>query len=104
VVDRGNGLNQETYIYVNAARQHGYEIELEEPRSPWWQEIKTLLRYRPHTDQILNSWAHELARLNAETHQVSAETILDWLDGWVADLTTDELLERAEQFAQDSTH
>ena len=98
VVDRGNGLNEETYIYVNFARKHGYRIELVEPNTPWWQEIRTLLRYRPHTDDILRSWATELARLNRRTHSVSEKTILDWLDGWIADLSVEELLEHADEY------
>lgn len=102
VVDRGNGLNDETYIYVNLARSAGYRVRLVEPDSPWWREIRTLLRYRPHTDAILECWAHELARINQRTNQVPASTILDWLDGWVADLSTEELLEHADGFNVDS--
>lgn len=95
VVDRGNGLNDETYIYVNTARSHGYQIELREPMSPWWQEIRTLLRYRPATTETLECWAIALAEINARTNGVSAETILDWLDGWVADLTVSQLIAHA---------
>src|SRR5262245_42224047 len=43
VVDRGNGRNAETVEYINIARRHGYRVELQEPESPWWQEIRALL-------------------------------------------------------------
>lgn len=99
VVDRGNGLNDETYIYVNHAIENGYEIQLEEPNSPWWCEMQTLFRYRPYTDAILEAWAHQLAEINLATHEVPVETILDWLDSWIADLTTSELIEEARRFA-----
>src|SRR5262249_54872608 len=44
VVDRGNGLNPETLEYALLARGHGYRIELKEADSPWWHEIRVLLR------------------------------------------------------------
>ena len=38
VVDRGNGLNPESYQYARYAVDHGYRCELKEPESEWWQE------------------------------------------------------------------
>lgn len=99
VVDRGNGLNEETYAYVVAALEYGYDVRLVEPDSPWWREIRTLLRYRPETLPILEAWATALARINESTNGVSRETILDWLDGWIADLSTAELVQEAKKFA-----
>ena len=91
VVDRGNGLNPETYRYVNQAVEQGYRVELIEPDSPWWREIRILMRYRPSTNSILSAWAQTLSRLSG----VDITTILDWMDGWVVDLSTRELLEQA---------
>ncbi len=46
VVDRGNGLNAETRDFAVYAVEHGYRLELREPESEWWQEIRVLLKYK----------------------------------------------------------
>ncbi len=46
VVDRGNGLNLETRQYAAYAVEYGYVVELTEPDSPWWQELRVLLKYK----------------------------------------------------------
>ena len=97
VVDRGNGLNRETCIYVDYAIDHDYELELKEPDSLWWREMQTLLRYRPHTDNVLQEWAKALTKINQQTHQVPLETIKDWMDSWIPDLTIDEIIRFAEK-------
>ena len=38
VIDRGNGLNAETHKYAILAVEHNYQLELQEPDSPWWQD------------------------------------------------------------------
>lgn len=43
VVDRGNGLDRETYFYARYAVTHGYQVELAEPTTEWWTEVKGLL-------------------------------------------------------------
>lgn len=45
VVDRGNGRNRESQEYARYAVERGYRIELKEPESEWWQEIRVLLKY-----------------------------------------------------------
>ena len=92
VVDRGNGRNAESKCYLEIALQHDYAVELAEPNSPWWREIKTLLRYRPHTQAILDEWAKHLAEFSRETHNVPASTISSWMDSWWDDLTIDDIL------------
>ena len=57
VVDRGNGRNAETREYVELARQHGYDVQLKEPDSPWWLEIRELLRNRSVNRPQLDEWA-----------------------------------------------
>ena len=45
VVDRGNGLNPETREYAVYAVERGYRVELAEPDSSSWQELRVLLKY-----------------------------------------------------------
>jgi len=56
VVDRGNGLNRETQEYAGVAVERGYRVELKEPESPWWQEIRVLLRDKQINRVFLDQW------------------------------------------------
>ncbi len=92
VADRGNGRNAETKRYAQHALNHGYTIELREPESEWWQEIRVLLKYKDCTRDILYRWADALAEKSQDTHRVPASTIRDWMDKWKYDLTLDDIL------------
>lgn len=93
VVDRGNGLNWETQRYARHAVRHGYAVQLQEPESDWWQEIRVLLKYKHATREILYQWADRLAAESRRTHRVPAATIRDWMDKWRHDLTVQQILE-----------
>lgn len=61
VVDRGNGRNEESQKYVLLADQYSYDVVLKEPESPWWQELRVLLKYQRYIDdRILDGWAQSL--------------------------------------------
>ena len=92
VIDRGNGVNRESRAFAQKAQEFGYAVQISEPNSPWWAEIRTLLRYRPLTDSLLEAWAEELAELSRETHSVSAETIRHWMECWQDDVSVDDIL------------
>src|SRR5262249_4073323 len=92
VVDRGNGLNPETLEYALLAREHGYRIELKEADSPWWREIRTLLRDPTANSTALDLWAIKLAELRRQRHRVPAERIRAWMRKWKVDLTVEEIL------------
>ncbi len=92
IVDRGNGLNPETREYAEYALRHGYEVQLQEPISAWWLEIRVLLKYQPLTDPALDDWAEELARRSQSTHRVSSRVIRRWMRGWRVDLTVEQIL------------
>jgi len=92
VVDRGNGRNAETRRYVEWAVKNGYTVELKEPDSEWWQEIREPLKSRQLNWPILEEWADRLAELSKASHRVPAKTIREWMVGWKHDLTVDEIL------------
>jgi len=93
VVDRGNGLNQETQAYACYALEQGYQVELAEPDSPWWQELRVLLKYKQHVDgELFDAWATRLADATRDTHRVPASTIRHWMSAWRYDLTVDAIL------------
>ena len=93
IVDRGNGLNPETREYAMDAVQHGYEVELTEPDSPWWGELRVLLKYKQFVaDELFDAWARKLADATRDTHRVPASTIRHWMSRWRHDLTVDDIL------------
>ena len=92
VVDRGNGRNKESQAYARYAVNHGYQVELKEPESEWWNEIRVLLKYKHVTKEILYDWADVLSEMSQQTHRVPASTIRDWMDHWKYDLTTEDIL------------
>ncbi|GAA5505792.1 hypothetical protein Rcae01_01239 [Novipirellula caenicola] len=93
VVDRGNGLNLETRRYVALAYEHGYRVELAEPDSSWWLELRVLLKYQRYVDrELLDAWAERLAESTRQDHRVPAATIRHWMSHWRHDLTVDQIL------------
>jgi len=94
VVDRGNGLNVESQVYARYAVEHGYRVELKEPESDWWQELRVLLKYRKFVDSSLfDQWADALAQKSQQTHRVPASRIRRWMGKWKYDLTVQEILD-----------
>jgi hypothetical protein len=97
VIDRGNGLNPETRQYIVLAHEHDYRVELREPDSPWWQELRVLLKYKQYvSSDLLDQWADALAARSRQTHRVPSATIRRWMQAWKSDLTVDQILQSAE--------
>jgi hypothetical protein len=92
IVDRGNSLSLESKEYAQYAAQRGYRVELKEPESEWWQEVRVLLKHKKHTMPVLEHWAHRLAQMSRSTHRVPAATILLWMQKWKWDVTIEDIL------------
>jgi len=93
VVDRGNSLAPETQRYARYAIDHGYRVELREPDSEWWQEIRVLLKYKRHTWPVLRKWAEVLALLSSRTHRVPQAVIERRMARWRIGLTVQDILD-----------
>lgn len=92
VVDRGNGRNAQSRVFVELADAAGYQVELREPDSPWWQELRVLLKFADFVDDALfDQWANALSARSREGHRVPASTIRQWMRGWKHDLTVDDI-------------
>ena len=91
-VDRGNRLNLETQRYARYAVDRGYTVLLAEPDSPWWQEIRVLLKYKEHTQPVLDDWADVLASKNRSTHRTPSRTIRHWMKHWNSSVTVEAIL------------
>jgi hypothetical protein len=92
VVDRGNDLSMETKRYIRYALDHGYQVEIKEPDSAWWQEIRVLLKYKSLTGPVLDQWAQELASYSRSIHRVPVETIRRRMEKWIHGLTVEDIL------------
>ena len=92
VVDRGNGLSLETKKYARHAVDNGYRLEIREPESEWWQEIRVLLKYKSLTGPVLDRWAQELEHYSRSVHRVPAETIRRQMEKWIHGLTVEDIL------------
>ena len=92
IVDRGNSLSPETREYAQYAVDRGYRIELKEPESEHWQEIRVLLKYKHLTRPALYDWADRLAGISRDIHRVPASVIRNWMDKWKHDLTVEDIL------------
>ena len=98
VVDRGNGLNAETARYARYAARHGYSVQLGEPDSPWWIELRVLLKFKQHVaDELFDAWASKLSQSTRDGHRVPAATIRHWMSSWRYDLTVEEILNWEEK-------
>ena len=81
-----------TQRYARFAVGHEYSVELKEPESEWWQEIRILLKYKHLTREILYQWADQLAEKSKQIHRVPSSTIRNWMDKWKHDLSVEEIL------------
>lgn len=94
VIDRGNGLNSETRAFALHAREHGYHVQLAEPDSSWWLELRVLLKYKEFVSDVLfDEWAKKLSAITKDSHRVPASTIRNWMKHWRHDLTVQQILD-----------
>ena len=92
VVDRGTSLSVDSQIYARYAVERGCAVELKKPESPWWQELRVLLKYKQYNGPVLQVWAERLAAVSRVTHRVSESTIRRRMSSWKHDLTVEDIL------------
>ncbi len=92
VVDRGNSLSLESQRYVLYALKHGYSVKMAEPSSPWWQEIRVLLKYKKYTLPVLYRWAEKLSEKSMDHHRVPASFIRRLIDHWKWNVTVEDIM------------
>ena len=85
VVDNTTVQAWEAKPYVEMAQEAGYDIEVVEPDSPWWQDFEPGM-----SEEDLADLASTLAEKN--THGVPEEVVLRMLTRWEHDITVDDIL------------
>lgn len=92
VVDRGNSLSLESKAYALFAKVNGYDVHLTEPETPWWQEIRILLKYKKYNLPVLKRWAVWLAQMSQSTHRVPVKTIWYWMLRWQHQVSIEDII------------
>jgi hypothetical protein len=93
VIDRGNGLNPETREFALYAKEREYDVQLAEPDSIWWLELRVLLKYKEFvSDALFDKWAEKLSASTKDTHRVPTSMIRNWMRNWRHDLTVQQIL------------
>lgn len=95
VLDRGNSFNQLSYDLATTALQYGYTVTFAEPDSPWWREIRQLLKNKNKNKYKLVNWAKLLEQKSREEppyHCVAAKDILRIMQSWRDKLTIEDVL------------
>jgi len=97
IIDNTNTTASEPKPYVDYAHINGYKICIEEPTSPRWMEIRTLLLDKRNNKKALKQWAVTLAEGSQETHNVPAYAIERMIWRWQNNLTVDQILNSPQE-------
>tara|TARA_B100000941_G_C28449734_1_gene524362 strand:- start:450 stop:980 length:531 start_codon:yes stop_codon:yes gene_type:complete len=92
IVDNTNTTASEPKKYVEYAINQDYEVEVQEPTSDRWMEIRELLYSKKANKSELKEWAKKLAEGSAETHNVPQNAIERMMWRWECDLTPEIIL------------
>ena len=93
IVDNTNTTSSEAKPYVEYAHINRYTIQIEEPTSPHWLEIKPLLLNKKDNKKAIKAWAVKLAMGSKETHNVPAYAIEKMMWRWQNNITVQQILE-----------
>ena len=93
IIDNTNVSAQEIFPYASYAHYQGYEVEIQEPESEWWLQIRELLYDKRVNKQEIKKWAFELAEKSKLTHNVPQWSIERMMWRWQPDLTLDTILQ-----------
>jgi len=92
IIDNTNTTASEPKKYVEYALCQDYEVEIQEPTSDRWQEIRELLQRKKECKKELREWAAKLAEGSKETHNVPQFAIEKMMWRWENDLTVDQIV------------
>ncbi len=82
VIDGMNDVDPFTGHYVLHALRCDYQVTIEEPDSPWWLQIRSLLEDPALHRPALDEWAKKLTFLSRSTHRVPIATLRTRIRRW----------------------
>jgi hypothetical protein len=94
IVDNTNTVPREAAAYVRYAAEAGYEISVEEPQSPHWQQHRDLFKDKYGNAKKLDDFAKFLTTKNS--HGVPYDSIKKMMDRWHHNMTVDDLMKASE--------
>lgn len=92
IIDNTNTTSSEPKKYVEYAHWQDYEINIEEPTSERWLEIRELLFDKKGNKKQLKQWAAKLAEGSKESHSVPQWSIERMMWRWESNLSVEQIL------------
>jgi hypothetical protein len=94
IIDNTNTTAKEFCCeYARYAYWQDYKIRIEEPTSPWWLEIRELLKNKRGNKQALKAWAVKLAEGSKANHNVPFFAIEKMMWRWECDLCPESVIQ-----------
>lgn len=98
LVDNTNTMAAEFCCpYAKYAHWQDYAVQIEEPTSDHWQEIRGLLYNKRANKKELKEWAQKLSAGSVETHNVPEFVIEKMMWRWECDLDPQTVIEECVQ-------
>ena len=95
IVDNTNTTAKEFCCeYVRYAHFQDYKSRIEAPTSPWWLEIRELLKHKKQNKKALKEWAVKIAEGSKETHSVPFFAIERMMWRWECDLVPEQVIQK----------
>lgn len=79
--------------YLRYAHFQGYELQIEEPTSEWWLEIRELLKRKRDNNKKIKEWAKILFEKNKQSHNAPLWVMERMMWKWECDLDPNEVLD-----------
>jgi len=93
IVDNTNTTGSEARAYVEYALNQDYKIQIQEPTSDRWLQVRELLKDKKTNKNALKDFAKVLEAGSRETHNVPFHAIERMMFRWEFDLTVEQILQ-----------
>lgn len=93
IIDNTNTTISEIRPYASYAHFQGYKVCIEEPTSPWWQEIRLYLRDKRSYKRELREWAFKLEEMSKASHNVPWLAFEKMMRRWDNNVTPERLID-----------
>ena len=93
IVDADNRLDIQACEYIEYALAWEYQIEIREPDSPWWGDIRKLLADKQANEQAILVWLRKLSAMSRAKHRAPLAVLIDRANSWKVDVSLEDYLE-----------
>lgn len=96
IVDNTNIKIRDIMPYIDMAKKYEYRVRIEEPISPWWNEIKIVLKNKEKNKKEISEFVNLLFEKSKSTHCVPRKVIEKMTNQYVLDISLERLIFRDE--------